>query len=155
MNTFRHRPEDMHWTFFHFLFTYLFFFAVYRPRLGGPSRAESGCETGKVLSIKLNRIETPPRRIYMHINIYMSAPIMETSIAVATVAQALQAPAHQTRGLSGTNIIFRFVEQLFEIGEMSIIYFLCVYIILRSSIKMTGYIYEFSCFIIPVKNRYI
>lgn len=80
---------------------------------------------------------------------------METSIAVATVAQALQAPARQTRRLLGTNIIFRFVEQLFEIGEMSIIYFLCVYIILRSSIKMTGCIYEFSCFIILVKNMYI
>jgi len=53
---------------------------------------------------------------------------METSIAGATAAKALQAPARQTRRLSGTNIIFRFVEQLFEIGEMSIIYTFYAYI---------------------------
>lgn len=54
---------------------------------------------------------------------------METSIAGATAAeQALQTPARQTRRLSGTNIIFRFVEQLFEIGEMSIIYTFYAYI---------------------------
>jgi len=74
---------------------------------------------------------------------------METSIAGATAAavaeEALQAPARQTRRVSGTNIIFRFVEQLFEIGEMSIIYYTFyayIYIIiLRPRIKMTSRVY--------------
>lgn len=84
-------------TFSHFLFTYIFFARrPHRPR--DSARAESGCETGKVLSIKLNRTETPRggyirahahniyKYIYITIGIYASVPIMETSIAGATAA---------------------------------------------------------------------
>lgn len=58
--------------------------------------------------------ETPPRRRWWR----ATAKIMETSIAVNN---SRSAPDEQ-KTLVRTNIIFRSVEQLLEIGEMSIIY---------------------------------
>lgn len=126
--------------------------AIARDSATERARVESGCETGKVLSIKLNQTETPrggryniyiirahAYSLYKYIyessdngNVYCSrGDVGEGTAGTGTPDETTHA---------GTNIIFQFVEQLFEIGEMSIIYTFYAFIyynILRYRNKIT------------------